>query len=175
MTTITDLETMARAAGAAGEEWQDFTYRDDVQTIVMVLDEAPGRLDLAPVETAYADGRAAWRIASGWRVMWTTAPADYDQFGTTTIETCGEWRGKQLRRVLANPQHASYQADRYGSGLHPCFDDDPREADRIAKERWAKLDADRLAHEAKRAAGLQWLAACDAAALDDTDANDPHD
>ena len=39
----------------------------------------------------------------------------------------------------------------------------------------AKVDADRLAHETKRAAGLEWLATCDGARLDDTDANDPHD
>jgi hypothetical protein len=40
----------------------------------------------------------------GWVAFWTTAPEDYDWFGTGTAEQCGEWKGKQLRRVVADSQ-----------------------------------------------------------------------
>ena len=124
MNTITHLEPLARAAGAAGADLGRLHLpRRCADKIVMVLDEAPGRLDLAPVETAYADGRAAWRIASGWRVMWTTAPADYDQFGTTTIETCarrvaGQATAGARSRTLPMRAIRRIAPD---LGLHPVF------------------------------------------------------
>lgn len=149
------LADMARAAGRAGEDWEAWTFSEAVQEVF----NADMTVDLKPVEAAYADGRREHRIVGGWRIAWTTAPEDYDTFGTETIEACGEWKGRQLRKVMAHPHHANYQFDRYGSGAHGTFDEDPRETDRKIQERIAREKAEDEARAAKRAQGLAWLAA----------------
>lgn len=110
----------------------------------------------------------------GWPVFWTTAPEDYDWFGTTTLEHCGEWRGKKLRKAAADPQYVESQRDRYASGLHGSWDEDPREVEaqfRAAQEREA---AERAAREARRAAGLEWMKTAEDGELKDWDTFEEH-
>ena len=155
-----DVVALARASGRAGESWLDFTFRDDVQALVdrACVDGPIGSFDR--IAAAHDEGVNERRITvEGWKTMWTTAEEDYDSFGTTTVEKCGAWKGKELRRVIAHPHHANYQADRYGSGLHPTFDEDPRIADARAEERLQALMAEDKARAERRAAGLAWLAA----------------
>lgn len=64
------------------------------------------------------------------QVFFTTAPEDYDGFGTKTLEwlpyakSCTPDRKPvgQYRKVAVVPIHADWQLNRYGSGLHPAFD-----------------------------------------------------
>jgi hypothetical protein len=162
--TSADLPALARAAGLAGEEWFAWTGSDAVQAIVNASDDVHAE----PIEAAFNDGVRERRLTvDGWRVAWTTAPEDYDTYGTETIEVCGPYHGKTLRKVLVDPRRATYQFDRYGSGLHPTWDEDPRETDRKIAERIAADKAEREVREAKRADGIAWLQTLDAAAIDD--------
>lgn len=55
---------------------------------------------------------------------YTTAPTDYDWFGTTTVKIAGhDKRGRPIRLVSSDPRHAQAQRDRYASGLHMAVDD----------------------------------------------------
>jgi hypothetical protein len=80
----------------------------------------------------------------------------YDSFGTTS-EPAGDWRGKELRKVLINPGFVGFHEGRYGSGLHGCWAADPRIEERELKERSARWRADDERRAAARAAGLEWL------------------
>lgn len=53
-----------------------------------------------------------------WRVAWTTAPADYDGWGTVTLdaEAGTTDRGQVIRKVLIDPRHWDWHMQRYGSG-----------------------------------------------------------
>lgn len=149
------IEAAAREAGAAGVDYNDFTSRDDVMDAAATLDE-DGGLDSARIESAYREGRREHRAANGWVFAWTTAPEAYDQFGTETVETHA-WGEKTLRRVLAHPHHASYQFDRYGSGGHSAWDEDPRITEARIRETIARENAEREEARARRDNGLVWI------------------
>lgn len=152
------LEALAFDAGRFGIEWLDFTFRDDVEALV----ESADTFDSASAQEAFERGRREWLaapgpIGAGWVATFTTAPADFDWFGTETIEALGEWFGKPLRRVASDPHYAVCQRDRYSSGIYFVGDYDPRvrEAEEKAKrERYRNEDAERAR---KRAIGLAWL------------------
>jgi hypothetical protein len=161
------LQAMARAAGLAGQEWMRWTGSDEVQAIV---DACEKHFETDTLEAAYCDGRRERRITvDGWRVLWTTAPADYDGFGTETIAIDGEWYGKPLRRIVVDPDYVNYQTARNDSGLHPTWEEDPRIAEAKAKERLEKDRAERAAYDAKRAEGLQWVRTATEDELEDLD------
>lgn len=110
--------------------------------------------------------------AQGWVSRWTTAPVDYDCFGTTTAEICGDWYGKPLRRILCHPNHVGYQEGRNGSGMHPTWNVDPRVKAREAAEYHERLLQLRLEDEARRLVGLAWLAAATQEEIDDAEERD---
>ena len=175
------LVALARAAGAAGQSWVEWQCSDEVQAAVDA-GTARGR-DIHACELAFNEGVREYRLAGGWIIAWTTAPDDYDTFGTETIPAAdgapheGEYHGKALRRIMMDPRHRNYQADRYASGLHATWTEDPRIVDAAAAKRAAKNKADQEAREAKRAAGLVWLTTLSALELDacfDDDAAHDH-
>lgn len=47
---------------------------------------------------------------------YTTAPADYDGFGTTTIGVVGRTAGRTVRHVRTPAAHTDWQRNRYWSG-----------------------------------------------------------
>lgn len=156
--TITSavIAELARAAGASGRSWGDWCCDDVVQDYVGNRSDADADIDAW--RAAFQAGEVEHMASQGWVSRWTTAPSDYDTFGTVTAETCGNWHAKPLRRVLCHPHHAGFQASRYSSGMHPTWDEDPRvEEQRAAErqERWAREDAERAE---RRATGLAWLA-----------------
>ncbi|HEU4727716.1 MAG TPA: hypothetical protein VFT22_07500 [Kofleriaceae bacterium] len=151
-----DIVSLARDAGAAGRSWNAFCCDDAVHDYVTA--HGGSDADLEKWRAAFDAGAVECLASQGWVSHWTTAPSDYDTFGTITAEQCGDWHGKSLRRVLSHPHHAGFQASRYGSGCHACWDEDPREEERRAldrAERWRRLDAERAV---LRAEGLAWLA-----------------
>jgi len=161
MATHEDLERLAREAGKAGVRYSDWSCCDAVFELVSALDEAGIRFDTRKFEAAHGEGRREFKLSGGWRSLWTTAPSDYDLFGTETVEDGGEWKGKRLRRVIVDPAHVDYQEGRYSSGLHGSWPEDPR----VEEARWAEERARRKAEdeerEARRKAGLEWLASVD--------------
>jgi hypothetical protein len=50
-------------------------------------------------------------------VTYTTAPAEYDGFGTRIAQVMGTYNGHIMRRVTTPERHVRWQRDRYGSGL----------------------------------------------------------
>ncbi len=156
---------MARAAGLAGEHWERWTMSDAVQE---AIETSPDAFDSDAIEAAFLDGRRELR-AKTWRICWTTAPDDYDTGGTETLETCGAWHNRTLRKVAIEPEHYVYQTARYGSGLHPAWDEDPRVVEAAMHAKIAAENIERDAREAKRAAGLVWLKTATEDALDDFD------
>lgn len=154
-----DLAPSARAAGEAGQDWMEWTFQEDVQAAITAHAETGGRRGrlIRECEKAYEDGRRAAKRAT-WTVCWTTAPEDYDTFGTETlIPDAGEWCGKTLRQVAIDPRHLDYQSCRYGSGLHGTWEKDPREEEK----RWAaereKERSELAAREERRGLGRVWL------------------
>jgi len=142
---------------------------DEVQDLIMAMTPF-SRRDQDAIEAAFREGYRQHKLAGGWRTIWTTAPADYDSFGTETIEEGGEWRGKQLRRVIVDPTHLDYQTSRYASGLHGYWDEDPRVEESRWQARHEQERVERAAQEAKRAAGLTWVRTATEAELEDEDA-----
>ena len=53
---------------------------------------------------------------------YTTAPVDYDGFGTETVAIVGMFHKKPLRHVETPVEHVEWQRMRYGSGLHCALD-----------------------------------------------------
>ena len=146
MVTLAELCSMARAAGASGESWAHWTASDAVQDAIETVDD----LDTDAIKSAFKEGARENRIAT-WRTVWTTAPADYDTFGTETIEECGPWFAKSLRRVAIEPGNFVYQTSRYGSGLHSWWKDDPRVEQAKVEARAAEERVERKQREEKRA------------------------
>ena len=168
------LITLARAAGLSGQSWGNWTCSDEVRDIV----DTGIDFDTDVLDKAFEEGARERRITvDGWVKRWTTAPEGYDSFGTETLETIkatatmNSWRGDTIRCVLIDPRHLEYHACRYSSGLHPCWEVDPRiqEAEMVA--RLDKDRAEREAEKAKREAGLAWLLTASAAEIDDSDEN----
>jgi len=55
---------------------------------------------------------------------YTTAPSDYDWFGSATVRVVGhDKRGKPIRLVSSDPKYAQSQRERYMSGNHMAVDD----------------------------------------------------
>ena len=142
--THEQLEALAREAGKAGVSYSDWSSTDAVFDAVSALDAANVRLDTRKIEAAFREGRREHRLNGGWRSIWTTAPADYDQSGTETAEDCGGWHGRQLRRVITDPHHADYQCARYGSGGHRADYEDPRIEEARYQAQAAREKAERL-------------------------------
>lgn len=155
---------LAREAGASGVSWNDWTFSDEVQALIDAHDGPRGRL-IRECERAYNEGRHE-RLRKTWVTVWTTASEDYDSFGTETVSRAGQWRGKELREVVVDPHHENYQRDRYGSGLHGSWREDPRVEERREEERRAEERAAHEVRETKRAGGLVWLASLSEAELD---------
>lgn len=65
---------------------------------------------------------------------YTTAPDDYDGFGTRTIGIVGYDSGKPVRQVEIHPEHLRWQESRYGSGMHAAWK--PEEFERLARAPW---------------------------------------
>jgi hypothetical protein len=163
---LDSLLGMARDAGRTGQYWNDWAMSDEAQD--RIGDLTLSRKDQNAIEAAFAEGSREFKFSGGWRTVWTTAPADYDSFGTETIEEGGaEWHGKKLRRVIVDPGQFDYQTSRYASGLHGNWDEDPR----VEEARWqTKREqdrAERAAQEATRQAGLEWLTTATDAELED--------
>lgn len=168
-----DLETSARAAGAAGLAYSEWASSDATFALVERADgETRKGVDTGPCEAAFAEGRSEHR-AKSWRSVWTTAPADYDQRGTETAEGPFSWEGRQLRRVLVEPDFYPYQTARYASGMGGAWEEDPRVGDARIAERIANERFERELHAARRAGGLLWIREVDAGFLfGDDDAAD---
>lgn len=49
-------------------------------------------------------------------VTYTTAPEDYDGFGTRTVRVAGAMRGKSVREVQTPARQSEWQRQRYYSG-----------------------------------------------------------
>ena len=162
MTNAEKLVKLAREAGRAGIDWGKWTASDEVQDLIDTSFESE------PVEVAYAEGRRELLIAT-WRVVWTTAPEAYDGFGTQTLEECGTIYGKPLRRVVIEPSNYVYQTSRYGSGLHPSWEEDPRIEEARSQARIADLVAADNERKAKHDAGVVWLRTATDADLEDFD------
>lgn len=63
------------------------------------------------------------KVKTGWPATYTTAPKDYDWFGTHTEAIVGTIKGKTIRKVRSDPHHVEAQRDRYASGLHMAADE----------------------------------------------------
>jgi len=51
----------------------------------------------------------------------TTAPVEYDGFGTRTVRVIGRDNGRDVREVEIDERHLAWQETRYGSGMHPSW------------------------------------------------------
>ena len=63
----------------------------------------------------------AKRLAIPTQITYTTAPSDYDGFGTETLRVVGTMAGKPVRQVDTPVEHVEWQRQRYGSGLYPAY------------------------------------------------------
>ncbi len=169
-TPLDALFQLARSVGAAGKAYTDLTFSDEFVTAYEAVESTGDGVDRATregVESAYLAGRREWRLAGGWKSAWTTAPADYDGFGTESVEGPFEWEGRPLRRVLIDPSYFNWQTGRYGSGGHGDWDEDPRVTEARIKETLAREQAEREARERRRADGLVWIRTADINGDDD--------
>lgn len=157
------LVASAREAGASNRDWNDWCASDETQAAIDAHEGPHGRL-VRECEAAFAEGRRE-HLRKSWIACWTTAPSDYDTFGTETVADAGAWLGKALREVLIDPRHLTYQRDRYGSGCHGSWLEDPRVEEARYQAQRATEMAEQAARDAKRAEGLIWLAGLDDAEL----------
>jgi hypothetical protein len=167
---LEELRAMARSAGAAGIDYQRFLHDDATGEAFESLDEADifGTHTTANIEDAFVEGRREYRqTKGGWIVCWTTAKADYDQFGTEEIE-CHEWNGRSLRKVLMEPNNAVFQRGRYLSGA-AIWDEDPREVERKIRETIDRENAEAEERRVIREVGLSWLRSADLSQRTDED------
>lgn len=173
--TVDEICEMARAAGQTGQSYQDFLHNDKIGDAFGQLSDSDmtDPTTTERVEAAYAQGRQAFRLSGGWVVVWTSAAADYDQFGTEELE-CTEWNGKRLRKVLVDPDRHDYQRSRYMSGAW-CWDEDPRETERKIREKIAAENAELKAKKRTREEGLSWLRSVDESLLGPMQEGDFHD
>jgi hypothetical protein len=162
-----DLEKAARTAGASGQSFHDWVMSDEVQDVIAAADSFSDA-DQKAIEKAFGEGRREIAIKKG-RLVWTTAPGDYDGADATELEVVGDYFGKPLRKIAIDPEGYGWQTGRYASGTYGVWDNDPIEEDRQAHERHAKAEAERKAVEAKRQAGVVWLRGATASQLKDED------
>ena len=149
-----DLVKAARVAGSAGQDWNRWIMSDEVQDTIMAADFGPNEQEA--IEQAFADGRREKLAATG-RIMYTTAPKDYDSGSAVELAVVGDFFGKPLRKIVVEPEDYQWQSGRYASGTYGVWDQDPIEEDRQAREKHDKHRADMAAIDAKRAAGAAWL------------------
>lgn len=166
MSILAGLVESAKEAGASGKRWHDWVMSDEVQDTIAQGTFTSGDQDA--IESAFAEGQKK-ELEKRGRVVWTTAPSDYDIGTTVELEKVGDYHGKPLRKVVMEPEDYQYQTGRYGSGLYLSSDEDPIEADRRAKEKLAAIESERLASEAKHKAGLEWLKTASSSELDNED------
>ena len=167
---LEELRTMSRKAGADGIDWQRFLHDDATGDAFESLDKADifGTHTTANIEDAFAEGRREYRqTKGGWIVAWTTARADYDQFGTEEIE-CHDWNGRSLRKVIMEPNNAVFQRGRYLSGA-AVWDEDPREVERKIRETIERDKAEAAEKQRIREIGLSWLRSADLSQRTDED------
>jgi hypothetical protein len=162
-----DLVASARIAGASGKSWHDWVMSDEIQDAIAAAGSFT-QADQDAIEKAFAEGRRD-RAAVHGRVIWTTAPSDYDTADATELEVVGDYFGKPLRKIALDPEGYQYQTGRYASGTYGVWDQDPIEEDRLAREKYARQDAERAAVEAKHQAGAAWLRTATDAELADED------
>lgn len=71
----------------------------------------------------YGESRLG-KTRKGWPATYTTAPPDYDWFGTFTEASAGTTsQGKHVRKVRSDPQYVDSQRGRYMSGNHMAVDE----------------------------------------------------
>ena len=157
----------ARAAGASGKSWHNWVMSDETQDAIVAAPVFMQK-DQDALEKAYEEGRRT-RSATTGRIIWTTAPKDYDTNDATELEVVGDYFGKPLRKVAIDPEGYQYQTGRYASGVHGVWDKDPVEEDRYYRDQSAKRDAERAAGEEKRKAAVTWLQTASQAELEDED------
>jgi hypothetical protein len=158
---------LVRALAQSGMAWDEITFRDDLEALIGQHVEAGGprgRL-IRQCEAAYTEGHRE-HLRKTWVTRWTTAPSDYDWFGTATVADAGTWCGKPLREVLIDPHELRGQEERYGSGLHGSWAEDPNVEEARAQARYATEQAERAAREAKQAEGIAWLSTLSETELD---------
>lgn len=151
-----DIANSARAAGAAGTDYM--TWAADAVVLNFVMEHGA---DSESWEAAHREGYLEYLRGLGWVERYTTAPESYDTRGVETVEQCGEWKGKDVRRALYDPEYLTWHEYRYGSGLHGMWSENPREADERRAADAARLQALREQDAARRAEGLAWLASLD--------------
>jgi hypothetical protein len=139
---------------------------DEVQDIIMV--STPTDAEQDAMEQAFKEGQRSVAIANG-RIVWTTAPKDYDGGGAIELEVLGDYFGRPLRKIAVDPEDYQWQIGRYASGTYGVWNQDPLEEERRYREAQANRDAERAAAEAKHKAGLEWLRTASETELADED------
>lgn len=162
-----DLVEAARAAGAAGQRWHNWVMSDEVQDVIVARDHWSEDEQQA-IEKAFEAGAREVAVASG-RILWTTAPKDYDTGEAIELEVVGDYFGKPLRKIAIDPAGYAYQTGRYASGTYGVWDKDPIAEDQRYREEARVRDAERAAHEAKHQAAREWLRTASAEELADED------
>lgn len=160
-TTIDQLLQAAREAGRVGDNFGSWCNSDTVQDFLFspaydAIPHAEQDALTAKLHAAFEEGLREHRRANGWVTRWTTAPKDYDTFATEHVSE-EPFQGKTLREVLIDPDHVEYQTMRYGSGCHGTWGTNPRVEYERRQAEWAQVEGARKEHEAKHAAGLEWL------------------
>lgn len=155
-----------RSLATSGKDWNGVLFDDSVNDGYCELSSS-GELDKEKLESAFVEGRRAFRLSRGWIRTWTTACVEYDQFDTEELES-SKWNGKVLRLVISHPDHAVYQRSRYMFGAW-CWDEDPREVERKIKETIAREKAEDEEKKRVRDEGLVWLRSADLSARTDED------
>ena len=166
-----DLTEAARAAGAAGQDWNRWIMSDEVQDVIMTRDFGPNAQEA--IEQAFTEGRRA-KLSETGRIIYTTAPKDYDGGGAVELAVIGDFFGKPLRKIVVEPDDYQWQANRYGSGTYGVWDQDPIEEDRRVQAVQDKHRADMAAVDAKRAAGAGWLRTATQEELDNEELCEEH-
>lgn len=161
-----DLLQAAREAGASGKSWHDWSMSDEAQDEFAKVDLTREQQDA--IEAAFAEGARGHLSATG-KVVWTTAPKDYDGGTTVELEVLGDYHGRPLRKVAMASEDFDWQTGRYASGTYGEWDTDPREEDRRVREAGEKHKAEMAAVDARRQAGRDWLRTATAAELADED------
>jgi hypothetical protein len=81
-------------------------------------------------------------------VKQTTAPVEYDGFGTFTIYewNSGPTKADNFRIVLIREEHAQWQLARYSSGLHTACDADIITGREVAEILWKRIAEKEIGH-----------------------------
>lgn len=82
-------------------------------------------------------------------VKQTSAPVEYDGFGTFTVYewNSGPTKADNFRIVLIREQHVTWQLARYSSGMHTATDPESFVTDRdIAEILWKRIASKEIGH-----------------------------